>query len=96
MRTTHRSELELTQKIFTTATVTVSGLYFSTHSVVVTLIGTALPSLLAGWTLWLAHRRPRKIKYGTTGSHSCHDRNSETTSHIVATRAYPAKSIRGV
>lgn len=49
---THRSELELTQKIFNTATVTVSGLYFSTHSVVVTLIGTAIPSLLAGHCGW--------------------------------------------
>jgi hypothetical protein len=63
MRTAHRSELDLTanQKVFNTVTVTVGGLYLATHSVLVTLIGTAAAGLLTGWTTWLSHRRNRVL-----------------------------------
>lgn len=57
MQTSHRSEIDLAEKIFNTATVTVGGLYLATHAVIVTLIATAAASLLTGWTMWLSHRR---------------------------------------
>lgn len=44
------------QRAFNTTTVTVGGLYLATHSVVVTITGTAAASLLTCWTLWLARR----------------------------------------
>lgn len=54
------------QKVFNTATVTVSGLYLATHSVLVTFIGTFAASLLSGWTTWLSlsHRRNRMLTSG--------------------------------
>ena len=59
MQTTRRSGVDLTtpQKTFNTATITVGGLYLATHSVAVTLIGTAAASLLTCWILWLSHKR---------------------------------------
>ena len=56
MQTPHQSEADLTQWTFNNAAVTVGGLYLATHSVVVTLIGTAAVTLLIGWTAWLPRR----------------------------------------
>jgi hypothetical protein len=45
------------QHIFNTATVTVGGLYLSTHSVVVTITGTIAATALTGWSIWVSSRR---------------------------------------
>ena len=48
MRTQHLANLKLAAatRTFSTATVTVGGLYLATHSVPVTITGTVAPSLL--------------------------------------------------
>jgi hypothetical protein len=58
MRTEHRvnPELVTATRAFNTVTITVGGLYLATHSIVVTITGTAAASLFGCWTLWLARR----------------------------------------
>ena len=49
----------LAQKGFNTVTLAVGGLYLATHSVIVTLIGTAAAGLLACWALWVTNHGKR-------------------------------------
>jgi hypothetical protein len=51
----HRANPELVTatRAFNTLTITVGGLYLTTHSIIVTIIGTAA-SLFGCWTRWLA------------------------------------------
>src|SRR5262245_37256693 len=63
MPTTRRParDLNAARTIFNTAPVSVGGLYLTTHSVAVTLIGTAAATALTGWTLWLPYKRNRAL-----------------------------------
>jgi hypothetical protein len=58
MRTEHRAypELVTATRAFNTATIPVGSLYLGTHSIIVTITGTASASLLGCWTLWLARQ----------------------------------------
>jgi hypothetical protein len=49
------------QKIFNAVTVTVGGLYLTTHSVAVTLIGAAAGAAVTGWTTRLEYNRTRTM-----------------------------------
>lgn len=59
MKRTHRSEpsLAAAQRAFHAVVVEVSGLYIATHSVEVTMIGTAAATVVAGWAAWLLRNR---------------------------------------
>jgi hypothetical protein len=49
------------QMIFNVASMTVGGLYLTTHSVAVTLIGTAAGAAVTGWTTWLENNQTRTM-----------------------------------
>lgn len=86
-----------TQKIFNAATMTVGGLFLTTHSVAVTLIGAAVGAVITGWTTWLEYNQPRTI----AGSGTPVPEAGETASlasdtagrayHRQVTAAYPDK-----
>jgi hypothetical protein len=59
MKRTHRPEpsLATAQHAFHTVTAGVSGLYIATHSVKVTMIGTAAAIVVAGSAAWLLRNR---------------------------------------
>jgi hypothetical protein len=42
------------QQAVNSTAVTVGGIYLATHSVIVTVVGTAASTLLTAWALWLA------------------------------------------
>ena len=54
-------DLAAAKAAFNTATVTVGGLYLTTHSVVVTLIGTTASTMLTCWAMWLSYNRNRTL-----------------------------------
>ena len=54
---TSAPETAAVQRIFNTATVTVGGLYLTTHSVTVTAIGTAASTIVECWSIWLNQGR---------------------------------------
>jgi len=54
---TSAPETAAVQRIFNTATVTVGGLYLTTHSVTVTAIGTAAATIVECWSIWLNQGR---------------------------------------
>jgi hypothetical protein len=61
MQAAHRPQRDLAaaRSIFSSATITVGGLYLTTHSIAVTLIGTTAATALACWALWLPRGQDR-------------------------------------
>jgi hypothetical protein len=61
MTESHRPEPHSTAVVraINATAATAGGLYLTTHSIPVTAIGTGAASLLACWTLWLAHLQAR-------------------------------------
>jgi hypothetical protein len=59
MKRMHQSDPSLAAALraFQTVAVTVSGLYLTTHSVMVTVTGTVASTAMACWATWLLHRR---------------------------------------
>ncbi len=49
------SNLTLAQKSFNGATSVIGGLYLTTHSITVTLIGAGAGISVTGWTIWLEY-----------------------------------------
>jgi hypothetical protein len=48
-----KRDLATVQKLFNTATITVGGLYLTSHSIAVTLIGATAGMTVTGWSMWL-------------------------------------------
>lgn len=77
--------------IFSSASITVSGLYLTTHSITVTVIGTSAATALACCALWLAHGQDRTLT-GTEGSETVQQvadascEASVSANELVATR----------
>jgi hypothetical protein len=66
-----KRDLATAQKLFNTATITVGGLYLTSHSVAVTLIGTTAGMGVTGWSMWL--------EYNRSGSNSCSETSMPTS-----------------
>jgi len=71
MSSTQRStsNLTLAQKSFNGATAVIGGLYLTTHSIAVTLIGAGAGIAATGWTIWLEYNRMTSAT-GTTRTDS--------------------------
>jgi hypothetical protein len=63
MQIAHRPQRDLAgaRAIFSSATITVGGLYLSTHSIIVTVIGTLAATALACWAMWLPRGEDRTL-----------------------------------
>jgi hypothetical protein len=57
-------DITSTQQVINATAVTVGGIYLTTHSVSVTIVGAAASTLLNVWALWLAHRRNQAVLTG--------------------------------
>jgi hypothetical protein len=57
MQTAHHPQRDLAaaRSIFSSASITVGGLYLTTHSIAVTLVGTTAATALTYWTLRLLY-----------------------------------------
>ena len=80
------------RSIFSSATITVGGLYLTTHSTAVTLIGTTAATALACWTLWLPHGHRTLTGTGApeTPAQKVGDARSRSTSPTYDGRAAEA------
>jgi hypothetical protein len=57
-------ELDRVREICSATTVTIGGLYLTSHSVAVTALGAVAATTLASWSMWLAHHSEHALTDG--------------------------------